>query len=761
MVVIKKLIILGLICVVSILSMISVSAQDYLALQGSVTGATAGNVIVEIWSAATGGTLLYNSTTDFNNVISGGRYDILVGNGTKPLSLNFSGTYYMNLNIAGKDMNFNNSDRQVFQSPVGNITTSRPIKTSSTSTYALNVNDMLNISGADGNVTTAGSIKIQSTDSDDALNVSAGGAYIAGNTVFNKFFNITTTASAVRTNGTVTILNSDSDDALNISAGGAYFSGAVTMVNSLTGTTSGKNLLWAGKIETTNNDADDALNVTTGGAYIAGNTVFNKFFNITTTASAVRTNGTITILSADTDDALNVSAGGAYIEGATVINNDLTVSGGAFSSFSNKVLVSNNDADDALNVSAGGAYIAGNIVASQINVAGNSEAGFITANAGPETSSFAGKVSITNNDADDALNVSAGGAYFSGAAYVNNLLTANTNLQVNGQGIFSNNDGDDALNVSAGGAYIAGNTVFNKFFNITTTASAVRTNGTITILSADTDDALNVTTGGAYLGGNVVVGNGATGILNISTGASGDVFSVSGKFNVLNNGQLTILEGGPGDGKFIMYSSDEEDALNLTAGGANVNKNLTVGQQAIIGSNDADDALNVSAGGAYIEGATVINNDLTVSGGAFSSFSNKVLVSNNDADDALNVSAGGAYIEGATVINNDLTVSGGAYSSFSNQVLVSNNDIDDALNVTTGGVIFRGSQVQIGHNESTNKNHLDIFDGGAPDKCAYITMYDGGGVPWYFFVNTTGGMRITPAIPASCTTEGESIGSQP
>jgi hypothetical protein len=156
-VIIQQKLIIGLF-VIFFLSLVGVSAQDYLALQGSVTGATTGDVQVQIYSAPTGGVLLYDSSTDFASKIIDGRYDILVGNSTHPLSLNFSQTYYMNLILAGKDMDFGGNDRQVFQSPVGNISVEEPIKTSSTSASALNVNDKFTVSGTTGGITTSDGI---------------------------------------------------------------------------------------------------------------------------------------------------------------------------------------------------------------------------------------------------------------------------------------------------------------------------------------------------------------------------------------------------------------------------------------------------------------------------------------------------------------------------------------------------------------------------------------------------------------------------
>jgi hypothetical protein len=493
-VVIKKLIIV--LAFVFIVSLFSVSAQDYLALQGSVTGATTGNVVVEIWSAASGGTLLYNSTTDFNNVINNSRYDILVGNGTQPLSLNFSGTYYMNLNIAGKDMDFNSSDRQVFQSPIGNITTSRPIKTYSTSASALNVNDMLNISGLDGNVTTGGKVLITSTDADDALNVSAGGANIFGNTVIS---------------GKVTLQSTDTDDALNVSLGGLTVAGGATIYQRLT---------MLGKIASTNTDPDDALNVSVGGAFIneqlklngvllSTETDIDDALNISDGGSyfggAVVMNGKTTIRNSDTDDALNVSLGGVYVFGT--IKSDGKVSG-------NRIWATTSDADDALNVTTGGSYFKGAVtVNNDLNV-----------NSASSVAYFQGKLLLDLNDADDALNVSSGGANIFGNTVISGKATlqstdADDALNVslggltvaggspgdmpfkvanNGAVQIRNNDADDALNVSLGGLTVAGGSPGDMPFK-------VANNGAVQIRNNDADDALNVSSGGAFIQGNTSI----------------------------------------------------------------------------------------------------------------------------------------------------------------------------------------------------------------------------------------------------------------
>ena len=82
-----------------VLTIYLISAGDFMALQGNVNQGTSalasGNVVVTIWDAQTGGNLIYNSTTDFNNAIVSGKYDVLLGNGTNQLNLELGKKYYL------------------------------------------------------------------------------------------------------------------------------------------------------------------------------------------------------------------------------------------------------------------------------------------------------------------------------------------------------------------------------------------------------------------------------------------------------------------------------------------------------------------------------------------------------------------------------------------------------------------------------------------------------------------------------------------
>ncbi len=599
---------------------VPVIAQDYLALQGSATGSGGGtgNIIVEIWSAATSGSLLYNSSNDFNGVISSSRYDILLGNGTNPLSLNFSGTYYMEMYINGRDIDFNSSERQVFQSPVGNITVDDPMKTTSSSTYAFNVNDRFNVSGGTGDTTISGIVNISGTTT------------LSGVTTVANFFNVTPATSQIRTNGTVTILNTDDDDGLNVTGGlfvgqgnnGAQIAIGPTIITD-TGIITTQSSIGANGNVLINSLAAQALSINAGfnvsgptNALTTNGTVTIQSraspalsiqgFNVSGSNADVRTNGTVMILSADIDDALNVTGAifsdeqfktdGAYVSIAPATALGLDV--GGFMTIANffnvtpatsvvrtngTITVTSADVDDAVNISSGGAFVGGNVVFNRFfNVTTTASA--VRTN---------GTVMILSADIDDALNVT--GAIFSDeqfktdGGYVStapatalgldvsgfmtianffNVTPATSVVRTNGTITVTSADVDDAVNISSGGAFVGGNVVFNRFFNVTTTASAVRTNGTVTILSADQDGALNISGGGLRAGDDID-------FMMFSLNPSDSLFTFKNIINISAAGDLRI--GAGADGRITIVSTSL-DALNVS-GSALIHKgNLTIGQ---------------------------------------------------------------------------------------------------------------------------------------------------------------------------------------
>ena len=107
-------------------------AGELLPLQGNAdlsgTPISSGGLVVEIWDGpdVAGSNLIYNSTDNFTGTgnISSGQFDIVLGSVGDELNLEYGKTYYMDLYIAGNDMNFSGKERQVFMSSVGMINSS-------------------------------------------------------------------------------------------------------------------------------------------------------------------------------------------------------------------------------------------------------------------------------------------------------------------------------------------------------------------------------------------------------------------------------------------------------------------------------------------------------------------------------------------------------------------------------------------------------------------------------------------------------------
>lgn len=468
---------------------------------------SSGNIVVEIYDSPTSGNLLYNSTTDFSNVISGGEYDIILGNGSQPLSLNYGQRYYMDMYLNGVDMDFNGSERKVFMSNVGNISTATPLHTNS-------------------------------TDADDALNISRGGTFLSGNVSINGTFNVTALNGTARIAGGVTILDGD---------------------------------------------VDSALNVSSGGAFIGGNTVFNNFFNITTTTSAVRTNGTVTILS-------TLSPALSIVSGFNVSGSNAALSTNGTVTMGSTAVIQSTDADDALNVSNGGGNFRG-----QLGVQNYTSSPAFTVNYGFNVSgsssalSTNGTISILSLLSPALLingfNVSGASAALStnGSILVNNLFNvtaSNGNTDIGGAldvdgAVTLNSRASPAFSVNSGfnisGANSALSTngtitilsllgpafTINYGFNISGTSGNLRTNGTIAIFNPDVDDALNITSGGTSLRGNLTVGLRDGGSAGVFVNEQGSI--LVGNASSTNEPNIKIFDGGTDNcGYLVLYDENGE-----------------------------------------------------------------------------------------------------------------------------------------------------------------------------------------------------------
>ncbi|MFA6073270.1 MAG: hypothetical protein WC758_04105 [Candidatus Woesearchaeota archaeon] len=133
--------------IITINAKINIATQNLMGLQGDVNlegvPVQTGNLTVLIWNQSTGGQLIYNSTSDYLNSIIEGRFDVMLGNGTQELILEYGKIYYMDLRVNNQDLDFDGIERRAFQSNVGNITSASITPSTITNTQI-----------ADGTITT-------------------------------------------------------------------------------------------------------------------------------------------------------------------------------------------------------------------------------------------------------------------------------------------------------------------------------------------------------------------------------------------------------------------------------------------------------------------------------------------------------------------------------------------------------------------------------------------------------------------------------
>lgn len=116
----------GIYLVMFILLVSSVSAMDDLmALQGQVNDLNGdpvyGNITVRVYDSSMGGNLVYDSGDDFNERINRGQYDLMLGSGSNKMNLTFGQRYFIDLEINGEDIDFDDSERFEFQSSTGTV----------------------------------------------------------------------------------------------------------------------------------------------------------------------------------------------------------------------------------------------------------------------------------------------------------------------------------------------------------------------------------------------------------------------------------------------------------------------------------------------------------------------------------------------------------------------------------------------------------------------------------------------------------------
>ncbi len=663
-----------------------------------------GDILVEIYDAPTSGNLLYTSTNDFLNVTSGGEYDIILGNGSQPLSLNYGQRYYMDISLNGVDMDFNGSERKVFMSNVGNISMTTPLRTNS-------------------------------TDTDDALNISRGGAFIGGNTVFNNFFNITTTTSAVRTNGTITVLSTLSPalsiNGFNVSGSNAALStnGTVTILSLLSPALSiqGFNVSGSNAALSTNGTVT-ILSLLSPALSING-------FNVSGASAALSTNGTVTmgstavIQSTDADDALNVSNGGGNFRGQLGVQNytsapAFTVNYGFNISGASSALTTN------------GTVTILSLLSPALSIQGFNVSG---SNAALSTN---GTVTILSNDTDDALNVSSGSVFIRGGSAVANgyalsvnrtfNLTASGNTQIGGT-----LDADGGVDLGGGATSI-----------VTITSPNGPTNVAVGEFYVDGSGSTNVSSSGIItlgINGEIRLGK----RLNLSANGDPRWISADNVFNVTLAGGIEATGGLSVDG-----ATDFNRFFNITPATSAVRTNGTVTILSLLSPALSINGFNVSGASAALStnGSILVNNlfNVTASNG------NTDIGGTLDVDGAVTLNSRASP---AFSVNSGFNISGADSALRTNgTVTITNSAVNDALNLTSGGLSALGNVI-VGNAESTVRNQVVIYDGGT-DKCSLLVLFDETGADYFIYVNATNGfLSISNSSPTTCD-EGQVVGRQ-
>src|SRR3989344_2091700 len=357
---------------------------------GSGNAISSGDIVVEIYDAATVGNLIYNSTDDFFNNISNGQVDLMLGSGTQGLNLIYGNDYYMEVYVNRVDLDFQGKERQQFQAGSGNVTLGRlNVSTSfvpaANNTYNIGQQNngwWSNIFGVTGYFLSK--IGIGTTSPSEALNVTGnvGGTGLTGlssstyNATYDQWsYNQTTGAINYITSGGA--LTSIQGNNTYIKTGGALttysnialtnqsdvFSGNITLmesnftVNGSVFYVEGK----TGKVGIGTTSPSSALNVT-GDVGVTGIVTANAFVGSGTGLTGLSSstyNATYDQWSYNqTTGAINyITSGGALtsIQG----NNTYIKTGGALTTYSN-IALTNQSTTFTLNLTTSDTLIATN-----------------------------------------------------------------------------------------------------------------------------------------------------------------------------------------------------------------------------------------------------------------------------------------------------------------------------------------------------------------------------------------------------------------
>jgi len=101
------------------------SASQLMALHGKATDSgsaiSSGNLRVFIYTASSGGTLVYDSVSDFNGTVLNGIFDVILGSGSNTLDLNYGTHYFLDLQVNSTNLDFNGNGREEFEASRGTV----------------------------------------------------------------------------------------------------------------------------------------------------------------------------------------------------------------------------------------------------------------------------------------------------------------------------------------------------------------------------------------------------------------------------------------------------------------------------------------------------------------------------------------------------------------------------------------------------------------------------------------------------------------
>ncbi len=104
------------------------AVNQLLALHGRVnqsgSGISSGDLRAFIYDANVGGTLIYDSLSDFNSTIVKGAFDVMLGSRTVGLDLNYGQRYFLDLRVNSTDLNFGSFDMKEFEASRGSVRSS-------------------------------------------------------------------------------------------------------------------------------------------------------------------------------------------------------------------------------------------------------------------------------------------------------------------------------------------------------------------------------------------------------------------------------------------------------------------------------------------------------------------------------------------------------------------------------------------------------------------------------------------------------------